>query len=224
MFRLIILILCVNIAHAADMVIIHSNVAEYTDGQLLDNTTILNLPKQSNKITVVFANGGVKTINGPYTGTVADITDPDLLITLSKLLTEKTEPYTRGSSKYPKNLWLVDVNTSKRFSCIAPSSRVVLWRSNAQSASTLTIKHKASNKKAVVKWPAKQTSLKWPSSLPIIYGDSYTLELKNRNGSFFKILVLYQLPDSLPTTSHKVVWMVGRGCISQANMLLSSLR
>ncbi len=223
MFRLIMLILCVNIAHAADMVIIHSNVTQYTDGQLLDShTTMLNLPEPSDEITVVFANGGVKTINGPYNGTVTDTNKPDLLVTLSKLLTEN-EPY-RGSSRYPKNLWLVDVNTSKRFFCIAPSSRVVLWRPNAQSASTLTIKHKTSNKKAVVKWPAKQTSLRWPSSLPIIYGDSYTLELKNRNGSFFKILVLYQLPDSLPTTSHKVVWMVGRGCISQANMLLSSLR
>jgi len=223
MFRFIILIFCVNIAYAADMVVIHSNVTQYTEGQLLDShTTILDLPEQS-EITVVFANGGVKTLNGPYQGTVADTNSPDLLVTLSKLLTENKLD-TRGLENYPANLWLVDVNTTKRFFCIAPASQVVLWRPDVQSASTLTIKHKASNSVSVVKWPAKQTTLRWPSNLPIIYGDNYTLELKNRNGSFFKILVLYQLPDSLPTTSHKVVWMVGRGCISQANMLLSSLK
>ncbi|MBE9562126.1 MAG: hypothetical protein IMF12_04600 [Proteobacteria bacterium] len=224
MFRFIILILCMNVAHAADMVIVHSNVPQYVEGQLLDSqTSIFDLLVPASEITVVFSNGGVKTINGPYRGTITDTNKPDLLITLSKLLTEN-KSIIRGSSKYPKNLWLVDVNTSKRFFCVAPASRVVLWRPKSQSASTLTIKHKASNKKAVVKWPAKQTTLRWPSNLPIVYGDSYTLELKNRNGSFFKILVLYQLPDSLPTTSHKVVWMVGRGCISQANKLLSSLR
>jgi hypothetical protein len=218
------LILCVNIAHAADMVITHSNVTQYKEGQLLDSyTTVLDLPEQS-EITVVFSNGGVKTINGPYSGTIAGTNNPDLLMTLSKLLTDPKIQDNKRGSKYPKNLWLVDVNTAKRFFCVAPSSRVILWRPNAQSASTLTIKHKVSKKRAVVKWPAKQTTLRWPSKLPIIYGDNYTLELKNRNGSFFKILVLYQLPNSLPTTSHKVVWMVGRGCISQANKLLSSLR
>ncbi len=222
MFRLIILIFCVNIAYAADMVVIHSNVVQYTEGQLLDShTTVLDLSEQS-EITVVFANGGVKTLNGPYHGTVAGTNESDLLVTLSKLLTENNAE--RGLKNYPANLWLVDVNTTKRFFCVAPSSRVILWRPDAQGASTLKIKHKASNNTAVVKWPAKQTTLRWPSNLPIIYGDNYTLELKNRNGSFFKILVLYQLPDSLPTTSHKVVWMVGRGCISQANMLLSSLK
>ncbi|MCK5876371.1 MAG: hypothetical protein KAG43_01950 [Candidatus Marithrix sp.] len=219
MFRFIMLILCMNIVHAADMVIIHSNVAQYTEGQLLDSkTTIFDLPEPTSEITVVFANGDIKTVNGPHHGIV-----PDLLTTLSKMLTEN-KLNLRGSAKYPKNLWLVDVNTSKRFSCVAPSSKVVLWRPSSKSASTLTITHKTSNKKAVVKWPAKQVTLKWPSSLPVVYGDSYTLELKNRSGSSFKILVLYKLPSGLPTISHKVVWMVGRGCISQANRLLSSLR
>jgi hypothetical protein len=123
---------------------------------------------------------------------------------------------------------LVDAtSTRKRFFCIAPSSHVVLWRPKKQShsASLLLIKHKSSGEEAKVVWPAYQTTLKWPNDLPVVYGDTYTVEVKPRRGSpSFKKLVLYQLPDSLPTKSHKVVWMAGRGCIPQANMLLASLR
>jgi len=118
-------------------------------------------------------------------------------------------------------------NTSERYYCIAPSSNVVLWRPEEQSktASMLHIKHKSSGKKARVVWPAYQTTLKWPQSLPVIYGETYAVKVKTRQKSpKFKKLILYQVPTELPTDSHKIVWMVGRGCIPQANLLLASLR
>jgi len=150
--------------------------------------------------------------------------EPVDVIALSNFL--MAQEHVRGTKQAPKNLWLVDVSTPKRFYCIAPSNRVILWRPENQSknASTLLIKHKRTGQKAKVSWPAYQMTLKWPGSLPVYYGETYTVKLKTRNGSSFKKLVLYKLPDRLPTKSHKVVWMVGRGCIPQANMLLASLR
>jgi hypothetical protein len=243
----------VSVAQAADMVVIHSNDTQlFPIGQLFDSHTPINLPAETDiTITVIFSSGGVQTISGPYQGTLQDpltdknLDDNTLVTVLAKFLTEteiknlddnilvtvlakfltETE-IVRGLSQPPENLWLIDVSTHKRFYCVAPSKRVILWRPKSQSdsASTLLIKHKTTGQQVSVVWPAYQTTLRWPRNLPVIYGDTYTVELKTRSRTSFKKLVLYQLPESLPTNSHKVVWMVGRGCIPQANILLTSLR
>ncbi len=242
------IITLVSIAQAADMVVIHSNASDlYPRGKILDNQTPINLPTDST-ITVVFGSGKVQTIKGPFEGqlqdtsknnalaniqlaAVADTKNNDLdnkklITTLAQFLTERTTIRSL-SSVQPKNLWLVDVSTpAKRFYCVAPAAPIILWRPEEQSqtASTLFIKHKSNGQKVSLEWPAHQTTLAWPSDLPVMYGDTYIVEVKTTRYSTIKNLVLYQLPDSLPTNSHKVVWMVGRGCLLQANILLTNLR
>ncbi|OAD20931.1 hypothetical protein THIOM_003332 [Candidatus Thiomargarita nelsonii] len=215
---------------AADMVVIHSNEIQlFPRGQLLDSHTAINLPAEAN-ITVVFSSGGVQSISGPYQGTLEDplknknIGDDTLVMALAEFLIERET--VRGILPPAEKIWLIDVSTQKRHFCIASSERVILWRPESQSytASSLLITHKNTGQQAKLVWPAYQTRLPWPSNLPIIYGETYTVELTTRSSTTFKKLVLYQLPDSLPTNSHKVVWMVGRGCIPQANMLLAGLR
>ena len=221
----------VNIAQAAEMVVIRSNATNlFPKGQLLENNISFNLPAQA-EVTVAFASGGIQTVVGPYQGFFTDPlpknkADPDLVKQLAAFVTQTETFRTTATSQQPNSVWMVDVSTTKRFYCVAASDRVRLWRPGSQSknASTLKIKHKSTGKEVQVVWPARQKTLKWPSHLPIVYGDTYTVELKTRSSSSFKKLVLYQLPESLPTESHKVVWMVGRGCIPQANMLLASLR
>lgn len=218
----------------ADMVVICSKGTklQVLEVKAVKNNTPLFLSENA-KMTVMFANGNVQEISGPYKGILTNSSPnnkvaPQLVTALTDFL-EKREPRLRGKLRKRDDIWRVDVSAgSKRFYCVAPSSnRVILWRpkDQSQSASDLVIKHKPSGQKETVKWPAGETTLDWPSSLPVYYGDTYTVEVKTRNGlSSFKKLILYQLPDSLPTDSHKLVWMVGRGCIPQANMLLASLR
>ncbi len=230
MSRLFILILSliatVNVTQAANMVVIHSNDTNlFSLGQLLNTDISPNIPAKV-KITVVFESGSVKTVTGPYSQPLKDpsaISDPKLVITLANFLKNKSISRSRGEN--PRNPWLVDVNTTKRFYCIAPSYNVILWRpkSDSQSASTLLIKHTRTGKVVKVIWPAYKEILEWPSSLTVKYGDTYKIEVKTRSNSSIKKLVLYQLPSGLPTKSHKVVWMVGRGCIRQVNQLLSRL-
>ena len=230
MFKLLIPLLLIlsNVGQAADMVVIHSNVVQaFHEGQLLDSSIPINLAKLS-KITVVFANGEVKTINGPYQGKLTQPfsvhkADPNLVVTLADLILNRKNKIVRGNQQPAKDIWLIDVSTSKRYYCIEPTQSAILWRPQSQGASTVLIKHKRTSAEIEAKWPARKMTIGWPSPLPIFYGDTYTIEITNRNHSVFKKLVLYQLPN-LPTNSHKVVWMVGRGCIPQANLLLASLR
>lgn len=238
------IITLVSIAQAADMVVIHSNASElYPRGKILESHTPINLPADS-KITVVFGSGNVQTVSGPFQGKLQDtsknnalanikLTSDDknneldnqkLITTLAQFLKE-TESI-RAISLQPQNLWLVDVSTpTKRFYCVAPAAPVILWRPEEQSqtTSTLLIRHKSNGQEVSLEWPAHQTTLAWPSNLPVLYGDTYIIEVKADRHSTLKKLVLYQLPDRLPTNSHKVVWMVGRGCLLQANILLSTL-
>jgi hypothetical protein len=233
MSRLFILILSiiatVNVTHAANMVVIHSTDTNlFSKGQLLNAQISQNIPAKV-KITVVFETGGVKTVTGPYFKPLQDPlantnSDPKLVITLANFLTNTSNIRSRGEDN-PNNPWLVDVNTTKRFYCIAPSYNVILWRpkSDSQSASTLLIKHTRTGKVVKVRWPAYKDILEWPSDLPVRYGDTYKIEVQTRSNSSIKKLVLHQLPIGLPSKSHKVVWMIGRGCVQQVNQLLSSL-
>jgi len=225
---LIFLTTLISVAQAADMVVIHSDEIQlFPRGQLLDSQTAINLPADAN-ITVVFSSGGVQSISGPYQGRLKDPLknkggDNTLVMALAKFLIKRET--VRGIFQLEK-IWLIDISTRKRNFCIAPSEGVILWRPESESytASRLLITHKKTGQKARLMWPAHETRLPWPRYLPIIYGEIYTVALTTYSRTTSKELVLHQVPDSLPTNSHKVVWMVGRKCIPQANMLLAGLR
>jgi len=239
MLRLSVLLFCITslvsslVVQAADqaVVLLVKSTDAFIEGQLLDESKDINLPFGA-KVIVAFGNGDTQTLVGPYYGKlkapVSDYVDPKAQDLITKLVDFQKEPPTRGTTQSDTDWSRVNVNASARYHCVAPSSGggVVLWRPDSISASDVIIKHKATRKAVTVKWPAYQSTLKWPEDkLPLIYGEIYTVKIKNRTGSSsFKKLILYQLPDRLPTQSHKVVWMVGRGCIPQANILLASLR
>lgn len=233
---LIILLVClVSVAQAADdIVVIHTTTDAFTKGQLLVNDDALTIPAKT-EITVVFPSGGVLTVVGPQRGRLVDplpevAADNHLVTALAEFI-RTTEPTVRGSES-TTDIWSVDVssnssNSNKRYYCVVSTEKATLSRSSSDSdlASTLLIKHKPSDQQKQVVWPAHQTKLAWPNDLTLIAGDTYTIDVGTLRGqSTFKKVVVYQLPGSLPTNSHKVVWMVSRGCISQANMLLASLR
>lgn len=233
LFSLLIgLTLLVGQAYAANMVIIHSNNTQlFPEGQILDSQQALNVPADT-EISLVFNSGDAKTIVGPYQGSVQPPNNAaesdNVAIKLASIIQsgQLNQPKLRPAiSETPKDVWYVDVSTHKRQYCVARDN-VTLWRpqSESQNAGDLSIKNKSSGEQSTSVWPARKSTLKWPSDLPVVYGSTYTVELNTRGHSKFKKLVLYQLPNNLPTKSHKVVWMVGRGCIPQANMLLASLR
>lgn len=230
--QLAILLVClVGTAQATEeMVIIHSNTAAFTKGQLLANDHSLTVPDKA-EITVVFPSGGVLTVTGPQQGRLTDpLRDQNMpdaqLVTALAAFVRTTEPIVRGNSS-SADIWSVDISSNKRYYCVASTDKVTLSRSpnDSNTASTLLIKHKSSEQQRQMVWPAHQTTLAWPNDLALVSGDTYTIEMGTLRGqSAFKKLVVYQLPGSLPTNSHKVVWMVSRGCIPQANLLLASLR
>ncbi|MCV6639053.1 hypothetical protein [Candidatus Albibeggiatoa sp. nov. NOAA] len=245
MLRLSILVLFytfISSVYAADMVVIRAtDNAGYAKGQLLNNDIHVQLPHEA-EMTVVFSSGKVLTVGSGFKGSLVDPMKnkhtsnkvdnaTQLVASLSDFLYEQAHhepPTTRKSGQErPSSAWQVDMSNRKRHYCVAPSKQVVLWRpsNSSKTAGTLEIKHTASNKRVKTVWPAHKTTLSWPKKLGVVYEDAYSVEVKNLTGQrFFKKLVLHKIPNDLPTKSHQVVWMVGRGCIPQANLLLASLK
>lgn len=231
MFRFMVFLLCtwMGMVQASELVVIrstHENLL--AKGDILNTQATVTLPENS-KVTVVFDSGNPLTVTGPYQGKLIDpaprAPTPQLVASLATLLRDNT--VVRGEMDN-SDLWSIDVdNGSKRYYCVIAGEKVNLSRSasDSETASSLLLKHKTSGQQVQLTFPANQISLAWPASLPIIYGDTYTVETKTLRGrSSFKKLILYQLPDDLPTKSHQVVWMATKGCTSQASMLLVSLR
>jgi hypothetical protein len=240
MFKLYILLSSVLMGlvtsvYASDAVIIRSNVDNLSSGQLLSKQAVINLSEHS-EITAAFATGGVQTLKGPYEGGLSDPlegqqADSTLLTDLAQFIQKtKAEQGIRERGRYPDSakLWTVDVNSIRRHYCVPADQPLMLSRPEEESklASTVLIKHKETEQRAETTWPARKETLVWPDILsPPAYGDTYTVTVKSVRGQeHFKMVVLYRLPDGLPTESHKVVWMAGRGCIPQAEMLLADLR
>jgi hypothetical protein len=240
MIRLSVLLFCLTsllsslVAQADDQAVVllikPSKSLSLSEGDKLKNNQQINLPIGTEMI-VAFGNGETQSFVGPFKGKLKIPVYDDLDFATEKFIDElvefvKENENTRGRETSDTAWSVVNVDTEVRYHCVAPSSHgVVLWRNQNTTASDVKITHKRTRKRVKLKWPANQETLKWPEKLPLHYGDTYTVKIKNRRGeSRFKKLILYQLPDRLPTKSHKVVWMVGRGCIPQANILLASLR
>ncbi|MEK7991263.1 MAG: hypothetical protein VSS52_009675 [Thiotrichaceae bacterium] len=233
----------ISSVYAADMVVIRAtDNAGYAKGQLLNNNVHIQLPEEA-EMTVVFSSGKVLTVGSGFTGLLIDPVQTDkhtantadnatqLVVNLSDFLYEQAHhepPTTRKSSQErPSSAWQVDMSNRKRHYCVAPSKQLILWRpsNSSNTAGTLEIKHNSSENRIKAVWPAHKTTLNWPKKLSVVYEDTYNVEVKNLTGQhFFKKLVLHKVPNDLPTKSHQVVWMVGRGCIPQANLLLASLK
>lgn len=224
--------LFISTAYAADMVVIRaSDNTEYFKGQLLHNHAQVKLPDDA-EVTVVFASGEVLTVQSGFKGALIDPStsipeySTQMIAELSEFLL-KEQPVIRSPAEYPPSAWQVDMSNNKRHYCVIPSQPVILWRPSGASktAGVLEIKHSPTNKRVKTVWPAHKTTLGWPKDLSVVYEDAYSVEVKSLTGQrFFKKLVLHKIPDDLPTKSHQVVWMVGRGCIPQANLLLASLK
>jgi|JFJP01.1.fsa_nt_gi hypothetical protein len=233
MFRSVIFLLCtwVGMVQASELVVIRStHESLFAKGDILNTQETVNLPMNV-ELTVVFDSGNPLTLKGPYQGKLADpapLTNPAKQLAIAELSNfVRKDVAVRGETE-TRDLWSIDVDTSKRNYCVASGEKINLSRpmSDSSTASTVLLKHKTSGQQVQLTFTANQTILVWPTTtLPVIFGDTYTLETKTLRGrSSFKKLVLYQLPADLPTKSHQVVWMVGKGCTAQAGSLLISLR
>ena len=222
----ILVVLASPSAHAADVVVVASNVPAYKAGQVIDSAAMLDLaPGQ--KLTCIAANGKSVTRAGPYKGPVWDTTPPSgdkkFIEGLASLASGQgkggqTLGAVRGAKTgEPGDAWAVDVGRAGDH-CVAAGKAPVLWRAAAEKAAVLNLAGAKEEGRAQAEWPAGAPTIDWPAEVKLQDGAVYMARLDA--SATAKRLVIRVVPDGLISDAHRAVWMAQAGCTHQGRLLL----
>lgn len=220
-----------GVAGAAEIIVLDSSVEAIKAGAMIDSASNISVPA-GRKITVMEADGSVRTISGPYDGAAsssAKAGGSQLMAGLSKLVTERSErkavlgavrAVDTGSQN--TNLLAIDVTKSQIF-CLPKGANPVLWRPESMNLDVqfaIASWHDQDNVRRAI-WRRGDQTLAWPPNLTIGAGADFILRmdvaLKDTQ------LRVHRMPDTLATTADQVVWMAQTGCESQARLLLDQM-
>ena len=116
------------------------------------------------------------------------------------------------------SIWDIDVTQSGKV-CVTSTSKVKLWRPEADSAVTIKIRS-ADGHSQELAWAAGSASALWPAALPIQAGTAYQLEWPDTGDSSSLTFV------SVPNTPADVVGaaqvLIENGCQHQLDLLVQS--
>lgn len=167
-----------ELSHAAAEVLIlrtdgPSARRQFRIGARVPDTQVFNL-RTGDRITVL-ARGGTRTFRGP--GAFSVVAPPRGYRTENGVTVRihtgvvRTEPRVEGVD--PTDIWHYDSRESGNV-CVRRGALPILWRPADHSGTRLTIRTLAGDAHSF-DWPAGQTSLAWPVSLPVANGATYTL-------------------------------------------------
>ena len=212
--------------HAADVVVIASNVPAYKAGQVIDSAATLDL-SAGQKLTCIAGNGKSVTRTGPYKGPVWDTTPP----TADKKFIEGLASLASGQGKggqtlgavrgarsgEPNDAWAVDVGRAGDH-CVAAGKAPVLWRAASEKAAVLNLAGAKEEGRIQADWPAGAATMAWPAEVKLVDGAAYMARLDASPTA--KRLVLRMVPENLLSDAHRAVWMAQVGCAQQGRLLL----
>lgn len=225
---------CLASAHATDLLILRSTVADMLpEGGIIDGTKPLSLPAGA-AVTLVGESGNKITLKGPYSGVPGAAEQSAeggfgsrMLMALSRLIVGTPRDAsrlgaTRGAAgAMSDDLWLINVSMSGDH-CLMSDSPAALWRARADNTAPLSIKRYRTKDWVRTEWQAGEETIGWPSDMEVI--DDATYLVRVGSGIAVSKVVLHLVPGDLPSDFHRAAWMTEKGCLRQARSLLSRLQ
>lgn len=218
-------------AWAQNLVVVSGGTPNLRPGQIVKSDAPLDIPAGST-VTLVSESGKTVILKGPHSGLAGiDVKgggDASLVASLSSLLSASGKETSSlgsmraaGTPPRPTNPWVIDVGKSGDH-CAPASGPQTLWRGKSTKASTVSLKNLGDKSKSKTNWPAGTSTLVLPSDVALKDGAQYLVRVKGIKRS--SKVKLHLVPGDLPTTAHKVAWMVDKGCKKQAMRLLASIK
>lgn len=207
---------------AAEVLVLRSggpSATRYRAGQKLPDNATFNLrPGDS---VVVLARGGTRTFRGPG---VFSANGPVRAGQLASANVRRTTGSVRSADgggaqvMQPGNVWHVDVTTSGR-ACVAAGQAPILWRPDASRAVDLTITSQTGGVETVT-WAKDQTTLIWPTAIPVADGASYQL---NWEGARAPSRLTTRVVQPLPATDSEGLAsaLLANSCRSQLDVFIA---
>lgn len=214
---------------AGQLVIVESTAPGLESGGILDTAQRLEIAAGA-RITVIAEDGTVRTLEGPFSGTLGGggpaSGDRGVVASLARLIAGKgaqsgTLGVMRGGPRAdPPDPLVVDIFRSGTH-CAAADKVVRLWRQNTRRAILLEMKTLPYGAKVRADWPVGASSIVWPGDLALKDGGEYLA--KRAKGLTASRLILRLVPAGLPSQAHRIAWMADAGCARQARDLLAGL-
>ncbi len=174
-------------AASAQVIILQSrgpSASEYYAGRILPSTKKLHL-KAGDRLQIKVGDE-TRTVTGP--GEPSAEQPNSVIAVLKTFMSEDKTHYqdvtaSRGIGQddpQRDNIWLVDIASAGTF-CVAPDVKPSMVRWNTQYAATVLIAASDTHPEMKLDWPAGAATLEWPDKLPIKDGESYLIQVDDRD-------------------------------------------
>jgi hypothetical protein len=223
-----ILIATASVSSAAVLVVRSSgpSAKNFPAGKSIDDKAQISL--KANDMLVVLDARGTRTLKGPGTFTPGGPAKAAGTMSSLSAVTGAGKGRARvgavrsvGAGPAKPNIWQVDVSKSSNM-CVTSPSNVTLWRQDASKPVTLTVAGGQPNGSKQLSWAAGQSTLAWPSDLPISDGADYRLSwdgLSVPTKLQFRTLATKPVAlDDIATT------LIRNGCSAQLDLLIETVR
>jgi hypothetical protein len=234
-------LVAVPAASAAQLVVVESTVKGLSAGQVLDESTALQIPA-GGQVTVISEDGRISKLTGPYSGKpAASLIDlggggggnPGTVQALSRLFVsnqpsatswgtfrgdETASTFRGGDPTAPAEIWAVDVRRSET-ACVPAGGSLTLWRPDAGEPLDIILLHIASGREATLAFAAAVQGLSWPAAVPMLDGGEYAI--RDTSNRWERRLSLRIIPTDRAGQVDQAAWMSDAGCFRQARAMLA---
>lgn len=216
-------------ASSAAVLVVRSSgpsARNFPPGKSLDDNARINL--QANDMLVVLDARGTRTLKGPGAFTPGGPAKASGTMSSIGAVTGSSRGRARvgavrsvGMSAPKPNIWQVDVSKSATM-CVAGSGGLTLWRGDASRPVTMTVSGGRPNVSRQLQWSAGQSTLGWPSDLPVSDGADYRLSWA---GAAAPSRVQFRTLQAKPTALEDIAsTLIRNGCTAQLDLLIETVK
>jgi hypothetical protein len=206
----------VTAAIAAKVVVVRSigpSAKAYPPGKALTDTSSIKL-NNGDSVTLLGPSAS-RTLRGPGTFTASTVDRSSLAMAAGRR--SRFGAMRSGEITTNPSLWDVDVTQSGKV-CIAEPAKLKLWRPNADSAATLSIRGGPNTQ--AIEFPKGHATVPWPAQLPVANGGEYQLEWAGGGDSSKLSFVVVNAPPADLVDAAQL--LIDKGCQNQLDLLVET--
>jgi hypothetical protein len=212
-------------ARADSLVVAEAHGGALRAGQTLEAAQPVRL-EAGQRLTLIAGNGAVIKLIGPFDG----VPDPegqrlgnvaDSLLKLASQTAQGTATLgaVRAPESPPPEPWLVAVGSSGQ-RCLQEGRPVVFWHPAPAAEAMVEISPLDHAWQAETKWPAGLDRLAMPADFPAEDDRGYVIAV----GGDSATVTLHIMPPVFSSDAMRAAWMLEKGCVGQARVLVDRLK
>ena len=181
----------------------------YPPGKTLPESAKISL--QGGDVVTLLGPGSAATLRGPGNFPAGQVAMNSAAASRGRFGALRAAEVARNPS-----IWDIDVTQSGKV-CVTSTSKVRLWRPEAESAVTIKIRS-ADGQSRSLDWAAGNASAVWPATLPIKAGEQYQLEWPDSGDK--SSLTFIAVPNTPPDLVGAAQVLISNGCQHQLDLLV----